>query len=112
MIVLKWANLGLRFILELCALFAFGYWGFQTGKTLITKSLLGIGTPLLVAVVWGMFVSPQAPYQLSNSFRILLELAIFGSATAALFSTGQTKIAITFALTVVINILLMMIWKQ
>ncbi|MFD2443650.1 YrdB family protein [Bacillus sp. CGMCC 1.16607] len=112
MIVLKWANLGLRFILELCGLLAIGYWGFHTGKTLITKSLLGIGTPLLVAVVWGMFISPQAPYQLSNPLRILLELAIFGSATAALFSTGQSKIAITFAISVVVNSTLMIIWKQ
>ena len=31
MIVLKYANLALAFLLELCALAALGYWGFVTG---------------------------------------------------------------------------------
>ena len=31
MIVLKYANLVLAFLLELCALAALGYWGFVTG---------------------------------------------------------------------------------
>ena len=29
--VIKAANLALRFLLELCALGALGYWGFKTG---------------------------------------------------------------------------------
>ena len=45
------ANLALRFLLELCALVALGYWGFKTGSGAIAKFALGIGTPLVAAVV-------------------------------------------------------------
>jgi hypothetical protein len=55
--VIKGANLALRFLLELCALGALGYWGFKTGGGLIAKIGLGIGAPLVAAVVWGTFVS-------------------------------------------------------
>ena len=54
----KIANLALRFLLEVCALVALGYWGFKTGGSLITKLALGIGAPLLAAVLWGTFVAP------------------------------------------------------
>ena len=51
------ANLALRFLLELCALVALGYWGFKTGGGLITKLALGIGAPFRAAVVWGTFLA-------------------------------------------------------
>ena len=58
--LIKGANLLLRFLLELCALGALGYWGFKTGNATITKIVLGVGAPLVAAVVWGIFVSPRA----------------------------------------------------
>jgi Protein of unknown function (DUF2568) len=44
--LIKGANLPLRFLLELCALGALGYWGFKTGGALVAKVGLGIGAPL------------------------------------------------------------------
>jgi hypothetical protein len=41
------ANLGLRFLLELCALAAFGYWGFRVGPNLAARFVLGLGSPML-----------------------------------------------------------------
>ena len=49
--MIKSANLALRFLLELCALVAFGYWGFQTGQGLLLKIGLGIGVPLVAVAV-------------------------------------------------------------
>lgn len=40
---IKGANLALRFLLELCALIALAYWGFETGSGAIAKFALGIG---------------------------------------------------------------------
>src|SRR5215211_5414342 len=57
----KGANLLLRFLLELFALGALGYWGLKTGSATITKVVLGCGAPVVAAVVWGTFVSPRAP---------------------------------------------------
>ena len=73
------ANLALRFLLELAALGALAYWGSQTGRVPITKVGLGVGAPLLAALVWGTFGSPSAPVTLSGPLHLLLELAVFGS---------------------------------
>ncbi len=47
--LIKGANLALRFLLELCALGALGYWGFKTGNTTIAKIALGVGAPLVAS---------------------------------------------------------------
>jgi hypothetical protein len=110
--MIKYVNLALRFLLEICALLALGYWGFHTGKSLILKIVLGIGTPLMVAIVWGMFGSPGAPVKLSASFHLLLEFIIFGLPVVALYVAGKPGLSLVFGLTVVINRSLMYIWKQ
>jgi hypothetical protein len=67
MVILQYTNLALRFILELCVLVALRYWGFQTGKGLFLKIVLGIGTPLLIAVIWDQPIYPRAVKELYNN---------------------------------------------
>lgn len=81
---IKGVNVLVRFLLELCALGAVGYWGFKTGGGLAAKVGLGIGAPLVVAVTWAVFVSPRAPVQLPLPVSLLLQVAVFGLAAAAL----------------------------
>ena len=109
---IKGANLALRFLLELCALGALGYWGFKTGSGTITKIGLGIGAPLVAAVVWGAFVSPQAPVQLPGPISLLLRVLVFGLAVAALATTGHRTLALMFGTIVLINAVMMYIWGQ
>lgn len=110
--LIQYSNLVLRFILEMLALVAFGYWGFMIGRGMIEKIGIGIGAPLLAALVWGMFCSPGAPMPVSGLLRLILELTIFGLATAALYTSGHPTMAIIFGLTVVINRFLMYVWGQ
>ena len=110
--LIKSANLGLRFLLELCVLVALGYWGFKTGRALIGKSALGIGAPLVVAVVWGVFVSPNAAVALAWPVHLLLELVIFGLAAATLYAAGRPSLAWVLAVVFVINRILMYVWEQ
>jgi hypothetical protein len=110
--MIKSTNLALRFILELCGLAALGYWGFHTGKGLITKIGLGIGTPLLIAIVWAMFGSPAAPVKLSAPLHLLLELLVFGMPAIALYASGKHTFALMYGLAVVINRIWMFIWQQ
>lgn len=105
-------NLALRFILEVCALVSFSYWGFQSSKTFLFKFVLGIGTPLLIATIWAIFGSPAAPIPLQGIERMLLELFIFGLATIALYTSGKPALSIVFASFVIINRFLMHIWDQ
>ena len=109
---IKLANLALRFLLELCALAALAYWGFKTGESVVAKSGLGIGAPLLAAVVWGTFVAPGAPIQAPGFLRLVLELVVFGLASAALYSAGRPTLAWVLMLAFVINRVLMYAWGQ
>lgn len=82
-------NMALRFLLELCALAALGYWGFMRGSGTLGKAALGLGAPILAAVLWGMFVAPKAVRPLHDPAKLLVELVVFGGAAAALYAAGQ-----------------------
>lgn len=109
---MKSANLALRFLLELCLLVALGYWGFRAGEGLLGNIVLGLGAPLLAAVVWGIFISPRARLPVSRPVRLVMELVLFGAAVVALAAAGQPGLAIAFALIVLINEVLLLVWKQ
>jgi hypothetical protein len=110
--MLQFANLALRFFLELGALAGLGYWGFRTGASSIAKIGLGLGAPLLMAVVWGLFIAPKALIPAPTGLRVLLELVVFGSAVLALVRAGQPVIAGVFALLVIVNEILLFVWKH
>lgn len=112
MMILKYTNLALRFLLELCALGAVGYWGFHVGKGTIMKVGLGIGAPLLIAVIWGTFGSPNATVKLSAPLHIVLELMVFGLPAVALYAAGKPQLAWMYGMVVVINRILMLLWRQ
>lgn len=59
----KTANLGVLFAIELGALVAVGYWGFTRDVATPSAWLLGIGGPVVLAVVWGLCGSPKARYK-------------------------------------------------
>jgi hypothetical protein len=105
---IRLANVALRFLLELCALAALGYWGVKTGASPVAKLGLGIGAPLLTAIVWGMLVAPRAPMPAPWLLRLIVELVVFGIAAAALYSAGRSTLALAF----VFNRVLMYVWGQ
>lgn len=109
---IKGANLALRFLLELCALVAFGYWGFHIGGGLLSKLVLGLGAPLLFAVVWGAFVAPRAVVHLPRLVKVILGLVILEVSAAALAIAGQPILAAVFGGIILINAVLLAIWKQ
>jgi hypothetical protein len=111
MIILQGAVLLILFLVELAALAAFGYWGFHIDTGTILKFVLGIGTPLLVAIFWGTFVAPKASISVSEPVRLLLQLTVFTFAAIALYSSEQHKLAITFAIVALIDPILVYMIK-
>ena len=107
----KSTNLLVRFLLELCALGALGYWGFAVGESMLLKILLGIGAPLLAAVVWGLFVAPKAAIPLDLPLRLIPEILVFGSAVLALFATGHPVLGTSLLVVSVVNRVLVLAWE-
>ncbi|HWL23779.1 MAG TPA: YrdB family protein [Ureibacillus sp.] len=82
-----------RFIWEVLALIIFGIWGFHQGK------IIGaIGVPLVVAVIWAMLGSPNAPYKLQGFYGFILELVLFLLASYLLYSLGHTYFALIYCI--------------
>ena len=94
----NWMWLALAFAAELAALAALGHWGFVTGGSTLGRVLLGTGTPVVAAVLWGVFAAPQAPVR-SAVLALAVKLLVFGSGVLALVATGHPRLAV--ALTVV-----------
>ncbi len=108
----KMLNLLVRFLLELCILVIFGHWGFQTGGNRLMKFLLGLGAPILFAVVWGTFLAPKSARRLDEPWLSLLEFVIFALTCWALYSTGKVDLTVAFGGIYILNKILMVIWRQ
>ncbi len=112
MTALKNANLVVAFVLELCALAALAYWGFNTGEGTQTHLVLGIGAPLIVAAVWGLFLAPRAVRPIAPLANLVLKLIVFGAASLALAVSGQLTLSQILAVVAAINLSLAWVWKQ
>jgi hypothetical protein len=95
-------NSAFRFVLEILALCAIGYWGWRQG-TDRTRYILMLALPAIAAVAWGVFNVPGdpsrgggAPVRVPGLVRVGVELAVFGSAAFALYGVGQKTPAIVF----------------
>lgn len=110
--ILKPANLALAFLLELAALAAFADWGLGASSETIIRILLGVGTPVIAAVLWGIFAAPNSKRRLRGPGYLAFKLVFFALATLALLASSRTTLALVFAALVVINIVLGYVWKQ
>ena len=112
MVIIKLANLALSFVLELCMLAAFGYWGLKTGEAWSLPMPLWIGAPLIAAIVWGILLAPASSRRLREPFHTLLEWLIFGLAFLGLYVVGQAVLAGIFVAIYTVNFVLRSVWKQ
>jgi hypothetical protein len=110
--LLKLLNLGLRLVLELCALGAWAYGGIHLAKGSAGRILMGAGFPIAIAVLWGAFGSPQASYPAAGVYRILLELGVFVVPAYLLYRSGKPSLAFLYFAAYAVNSLLMLVWKQ
>lgn len=110
MSVLRGANDGLAFLLELAALVALGLWGFTTDTNLPVRILLGLGAPVAFAVLWGFWLAPRADHRLDMPWLLLAKLALFAVATAALAVAGHPRPAAALGGLAVLNLALATAW--
>jgi len=97
MIVIKSLALTVRFLLELAMVAALAWWGFETSW------VLGVGAPLLAAVVWGAFIAPKAAVDVPKPVWIGLQVLLFGAAALALAAVAPGWVAVAFVALVVLD---------
>lgn len=102
-------NLGFRFVLEVVALVAIGYWGWSLSVGPL-RYLLALGFPLLAAAAWGVFRVPgdtsasgKAILPVPGILRLILELAFFALAAWGLAQTGWSTLAMILAAAVALH---------
>ncbi|GAA4604696.1 hypothetical protein GCM10023195_16020 [Actinoallomurus liliacearum] len=99
-------NEGLAFALEIAALAVLAWWGADVGDGVVLSVLLGVGVPLVTAVVWGLFAAPKARVRLPLAGVLLVKVLVFGAATAALYALDHGALALVGAVIVVANLVL------
>ena len=83
----QWTWATVAFASELAALAALGGWGFSASASPLPRLLLGLGTPLAAAVLWGVFAAPHAPLQ-GALLTPATKLVVYGAAVLALAGTA------------------------
>ncbi|MCG3086829.1 YrdB family protein [Sporosarcina cyprini] len=109
---LQTINIMLRFLLELFGLAIYGYAGYKLGATPMMKIGLSIGLPFSVAVIWGLFGSPQAAVQVPASLHAVLEGIIFLTPAVLLLFIGKGVLGWGYGLLVVVNRIFISVWEQ
>ncbi|KAA9021140.1 DUF2568 domain-containing protein [Niallia endozanthoxylica] len=65
-----------------------------------------------MAIIWGVFGSPKAIVKLSMPLHLFLELMVFVLPAIALYSVDKPQLAWIYGISVLMNRLLMFVWKQ
>jgi hypothetical protein len=105
------ANLLLKFVLEVAAFAAFADWGSGLDGTAASVAV-AIAAPLVAVVLWGVLAAPRSTHRLRTAARIPFELAVFALAAVALATADQPALAVAFASLVVVNSLLLTLYRQ
>ena len=112
MALLQNANLALAFLLELVAIASFAYWGFNASDSTVLKIVLGVGTPIVAIVLWGVFAAPRSERRLQGSAYLVFKVIFFALAILALIAAGSVTLGLIFALVFVANTILAYLWHQ
>ncbi|MBN9240410.1 MAG: hypothetical protein BGO97_11910 [Micrococcales bacterium 70-64] len=87
----------LKFLIELVGWAGTGVLAFQ----LTGNWVLAIALPIVVIVLWALFIAPKAPKRLPIPPLVACELLVFAAATAGFILAGWTVFAIVFAVVII-----------
>jgi Protein of unknown function (DUF2568) len=91
------AMLAFRFGVELATYALLAWAGASVNAALAVQILLAIALPLVVAVIWFLWMAPRARRRLREPARLVAELVIFLGSAAALAAVGHVLAAVIYA---------------
>jgi hypothetical protein len=97
-------NLTVAFVLELVLLAAIGYWGFHLRAPTAVNWLLGVGAPVLVALIWSLIAAPRASRRLRPKPLVGFKLVVFTLGAVALYASSQHTLAILLEVVVLTHL--------
>ena len=92
--------LAVRLFLELGLLAALGVWAWRTVRQPALRVTATVALPLAAATAWGSFVHGEL---LPSVTGVVVQVALFAAATAALVAVRHPRLAAAFAGTVVVD---------
>lgn len=87
----------LKFLIELVGWAGTGVLAFQ----LTGNWVLAIAVPVIVIVLWALFIAPKAPKRMPVPPLVACELIVFAAATAGFVLAGWTVLAVVFAVVII-----------
>jgi Protein of unknown function (DUF2568) len=91
------AFLAFRFALELVTVAVLAWTGASAGGGPAVRIVLAIGLPVVLMVIWGAVMAPNARRRLRDPIRLVAELVIFLGSAAGLAVTGHVLPAVVYA---------------
>jgi hypothetical protein len=104
-------NLAARFLLELAAVAALGWWGYQATDSPV-RFVLALAAPALLVVVWARLIAPKADSPLPPDVRIVVGSVLLLLASAALWTAGQPTIGLALAAAIIVNTVLLFVLRD
>lgn len=90
----------IRAVVLIVAVASLALWGF-TGWDFPLNAIFGIGAPVVVILVWALFLSPRPVLPVHPFLRAAVELLVYVGVTIAWWSMGQIWIGLGFAVVAV-----------
>jgi hypothetical protein len=108
----KALNLALAFVLELCALAALAYWGYELDTATAVRWVVAVAAPLVLALIWSQIAAPTASRRLTRAPLLVFKLVVFTLTAALLYSTGRYVPALLLEGAAIVNLRLGLAWDQ
>jgi hypothetical protein len=103
------ANDLLRFALELAGVAALAVWGWVAGGSGLLRYVLAVGAPLILIVIWAVFIAPNSDSPLAPTLRALVGSGLLLVAALLLWLVGFRIAAVVFAVLIAINTILILV---
>jgi hypothetical protein len=100
-------NASLSFALELVALMALAFWGFQIGSPDSSLAwFLAIAIPLFFALAWSYWAAPRSKHRLKGWKYVAYKFGALSACVYLFVPLGQRRAAVGLEALLVLNLLL------